>query len=82
MEKVNKKLIILYVYKILLEGSSEEKPVKQASILRILKSLHFECDRKTLATYVNTIKEFGEQTNSFQLIKIPGGGCYIKNYVK
>lgn len=78
MEKVNKKLIILYVYKLLLEGSSEEKPIKQASILRILKSLKFECDRKTLATYVNTIKEFGEQTNSFELIKIPGGGCYIK----
>ncbi len=71
-KSIAKKTIILYVLKILQEGSSKEKPVSQASIARVLNSIGVPCDRKTVGRNIEYLIEFG-----YPIIKIKGGGCYF-----
>ena len=71
-KQIAKKTIILYVLKMLEEGSSKEKPITCANIHKVLKSLGIPCDRKTVGRNIDYLIEFG-----YPIIKIKGGGCYM-----
>lgn len=72
-KEIAKKTIILYVLKALTQGSSEEKPITQSSIAKVLNSIGIPCDRKTIGRNINYLIEFG-----IPIIKLKGGGCFIK----
>ena len=55
------------------KGSSKEVPITQATISKTLKLLNFDCERKTVAKYIDALIEFG-----YPIIKISGGGCYLR----
>lgn len=69
--KNNKKKIILYVLKMLQDGSSPAKPITQTSMAKVLNSLGINCDRKTIGRNIDCLIDFG-----FNITKIKGGGCY------
>lgn len=66
-----KKTIILYVFKMLKEGSSKERPITITSMTKVLNSMGIACERRTISRNVDYIIEFGEP-----IVKIKGGGCY------
>ena len=70
-KKIAKKTLILYVLKMLKEGSSKEKPISILSMTKVLNSLGIPCERRTVSRNVDYIIEFGEP-----IVKIKGGGCY------
>jgi hypothetical protein len=72
MKKIAKKTIILYVLKMLKEGSSEKQPITRTNIANVLNSMDIECDRKTVGRNVDYLIEFG-----YPIVKIKGGGCYF-----
>lgn len=72
--KIAKKTIILYVLKILREGSSPMKPITISNIAHVLNSMDIPCDRKTVGRNVNYLIEFG-----YPIKKLPRGGCYYSN---
>ena len=71
MERENKKLLILQILKVLKTRSSDEKPITQTEIGRILEKEGISCDRKTISRNIDYLIEFG-----YNIVKIPGGGCY------
>lgn len=71
-KKIAKKTIILYVLKMLQQGSSKEKPITQTNMAKVLNSMGVPCDRKTIGRNIDYLIEFG-----FPIVKIKGGGCYI-----
>ncbi|HIY77466.1 MAG TPA: hypothetical protein H9728_00300 [Candidatus Borkfalkia excrementavium] len=73
-KKIAKKTIILYVLKILQEGSSPIKPITISNITHVLNSLDIPCDRKTVGRNINYLIEFG-----YPIKKLPRGGCYYEN---
>ena len=73
-KQIAKKTIILYVLKMIMEGSSKTKPITTTSIAKVLNSMDIPCDRKTVGRNVNYLIEFG-----YAIVKIKGGGCYIEN---
>lgn len=70
-KKIAKKTIILYVLKMLQEGSSKENPTTITSITKVLNSLGVPCERRTVSRNIEYIMEFG-----YPVVKIKGGGCY------
>lgn len=70
----NKKITILYVLKILKDGSNKEHPISQAKITRMINQLGFKCDRKTISRDIDTLIKFG-----YDIRKNMGGGCYYNN---
>ena len=68
----SKKTIILYVLKMLEEGSSKEHPVTQTCMSKVLNSMNIPCDRKTIGRNIDYLIEFG-----YPIVKIKGGGCYM-----
>ena len=70
-KKIAKKTIILYVLKMLQEGSSKEKPTTITAITNVLNSLGVPCERRTVSRNIEYIMEFG-----YPVVKIKGGGCY------
>lgn len=70
--KNRKKLIILYVLKMVTEASSKEKPLSQLSMVKVLHSLGVDCDRKTIGRNLDYLIEFG-----YPIVKLKGGGCYL-----
>lgn len=71
MERENKKLLILQILKVLKENSSDNQPITQTEIGKILEKDGISCDRKTISRNIDYLKEFG-----FNIVKIAGGGCY------
>lgn len=71
-KNIAKKTIILYVLKMLQEGSSKEKPISQTSMAKVLNSMDIPCDRKTIGRNINYLIEFG-----YPIVKLKGGGCYM-----
>ena len=69
-----RKITILYVLKILKEGTDQNNPLSQAVITRAINLLGISCDRKTVARDIDVLIEFG-----YDIRKIKGGGCYLKN---
>ena len=75
MEKLkNKKITILFVLKILKDGSNAEHPISQAKITRMINLAGFKCDRKTISRDIDTLIKFG-----YDIRKNKGGGCYYNN---
>ena len=74
MKIKNRKITILYVLKILKDGTNEFHPITQAVITRTINLLGIECDRKTVARDIDCLIKFG-----YNIKKIPGGGCYLVN---
>lgn len=71
-KKINKKVTILYVLKILKECSSVEHPVSQLLITRTINLAGIPCDRKTISRDIDCLIEFG-----YKIVKLAGGGCYL-----
>lgn len=69
---IAKKTIILYVLKILQEGSSKDKPITQTNITKVLNSIGVSCTRKTIGRNIDYLIEFG-----YKIVKLSGGGCYF-----
>ena len=59
MERENKKLLILQILKVLKTRSSDEKPITQTEIGRILEKEGISCDRKTISRNIDYLIEFG-----------------------
>ena len=74
MNKVNKKITILYVLKILKDGSNKDNPISQTVITRTINLLGIKCDRKTVARDIDCLIDFG-----YTIVKNKGGGCYLDN---
>ena len=72
-KSIAKKTIILYVLKMLQEGSSEERPITQTNMARVLNSMGTPCDRRTIGRNIDYLIEFG-----YPIVKIKGGGCYFR----
>lgn len=70
--KIAKKTIILYVLKMLQEGSSKEKPITQTNMAKVLNSMDIPCDRKTIGRNIDYLIDFG-----YPIVKIKGGGVYM-----
>ena len=67
---IAKKTLILYVLKMLYQGSSKEKPITITGMTKVINSLDIPCDRRTVSRNVDYLIEFG-----LPVVKIRGGGC-------
>ena len=70
----NKKITILYVLKILKDGSNKDHPISQAMVTRTINLMGIKCDRKTIARDVDCLIKYG-----YDIVKIKGGGCYFNS---
>lgn len=70
----NKKITILYVLKILRDGSDKEHPISQALITRTINLMGIQCDRKTISRDIDCLIQYG-----YDIKKFKGGGCYLQN---
>jgi len=70
----SKKLTILYVLKILKDGSNKDHPISQAMVTRTINLMGIKCDRKTIARDVDCLIKYG-----YHIVKIKGGGCYFNS---
>lgn len=73
-KNIAKKTIILYVLKIIYNGSSKEKPITIKQITNVINALGVPCDRKTVSRNLEYMMEFG-----LPVYKIRGGGCYYNH---
>ena len=73
-KKYAKKTIILYVLKMLQEGSSKEKPLTYTSMTKVLNSIGITCDRKTVKRNVDYLIDFGYKIVILESKK----GCYLE----
>ena len=71
MSKIAKKEIILYVFKILYKGSSEDNPITQTQIANVLNSIGVKCDRRTVGRNIQYLINFG-----LPIFKKLGGGYF------
>ena len=71
---MSKKLTILYVLKILKDGTNKDHPIPQSTITKTINLMGIKCDRKTIARDINDLISYG-----YKIIKIKGGGCYYEN---
>lgn len=72
-KQIAKKTIILYVLKMLQEGSSKERPITNTNMAKVLNSMGIPCDRKTIGRNVDYLIDFG-----YPIIKSKNG-CFIEN---
>ena len=68
---IAKKTIILYVLKMLYQGSSKGNPITITGMTKVINSLGIPCDRRTASRNMDYLIEFG-----LPVVKIRGGGCY------
>lgn len=74
MKKLPKKIVFLYIIKILKEGSSKEKPLNYSNIAKGLNNLGIRYDRKTVSRDIDMLCN----TNIIAIEKIRGG-CYYNS---
>ena len=72
-KSIAKKTIILYVLKMLQEGSSKEHPITLTNMTKVLNSMGIPCERRTIGRNVDYLIDFG-----YPIKKIKGGGCYLE----
>lgn len=65
---IAKKTIILYVLKMLKEGSSLERPLTNSTIAKVINSLGLSCDRKTVGRNIGYLIDYG-----YKIEKTPKG---------
>ena len=58
-KNIAKKTIILYVFKLLYNGSSFEKPLSAATITHVLNSIGVECSLRTVRRNLQYLIDFG-----------------------
>lgn len=73
-KKLPKKIVFLYIIKLLYSGSSKEKPMKYVNIARALNNLGINYDRKTVSRDVNALIN----SNVVSIEKVRGGCYYDK----
>lgn len=56
---IAKKTIILYILKMLQEGSSVDKPLHYSAMARTLEFVGVKCDRKTVSRNVDYLIDYG-----------------------
>lgn len=56
---IAKKTIILYIFKLLYNGSSYEKPLSTATITRVLNDIGVECSLRTVRRNLQYLIDFG-----------------------
>lgn len=74
MKSQKKKLTILYVLKILKEGTNKDHPISQSVITKTINLMGIECDRKTISRDIDCLIAYG-----YDIVKIRGGGCYFNS---
>ena len=70
--KLHKKTTILYVLKILKDGSNKDHPISQSVITKTINLMGIKCDRKTISRDIDCLIEYG-----YDIRKNRGGGCYF-----
>lgn len=75
-KQIAKKTLILYVLKMLYQGSSRDKHVTITGMTKVINSLGVPCDRRTVSRNVDYLIEFG-----LPVVKVRGGGCYYDHKV-
>ncbi len=70
---IAKKTIILYILKMLKDGSSKDKPITLTNMTKVLNSMDIPCDRKTVGRNVEYLIEFG-----YPIVRLARGGCYFE----
>jgi len=73
-KKTAKKIIILYVLKMLQEVSSENQPLTQIAMCKTLNHIGVNCDRKTISRNIKYLKEFG-----YDIRNVNRRGVYLHN---
>lgn len=71
-KSIAKKTIILYVLKMLDEGSSLEKPITQTNMAKVLHSIGISCDRKTIGRNIKYLQDFG-----YPIMRVGTNGYYM-----
>ena len=74
MGKQRKKLTILYVLKILKDGSNKDHPISQSVVTKTINLMGIKCDRKTISRDIDCLIDYG-----YDIVKIKGGGCYFNS---
>lgn len=74
MGKKSKKLTILYVLKLLKDGTNKDHPISQSVITKTINLMGIKCDRKTISRDIDCLIEYG-----YDIVKIKGGGCFFNN---
>ncbi|MFA6935858.1 MAG: hypothetical protein WCQ75_00785 [Bacilli bacterium] len=69
---IAKKTIILYVLKMLKEGSSLERPLTNSTIAKVINSLGLSCDRKTVGRNIGYLIDYG-----YKIEKTPKGYYFL-----
>ena len=59
MKSKSKKMTILYVLKMLQEGTNKFHPITQSLITKVINNLGIKCDRRTVARNIQYLKDFG-----------------------
>ncbi len=72
MDKNRKKITILYVLKILKDGSNKYNPISQSVITKTINLIGIPCDRKTISRDIDCLIDYG-----YDIVKLKGGGCYL-----
>lgn len=69
----NKKLLIIYILKILQEYTDQNHFLTQAEIIKKLYSIYdMECERKAVSQNINSLIDIG-----YDIVKMPKGGYYL-----
>lgn len=69
----NKKLLIIYILKILQEYSDQNHFLTQSDIIKkLLNSYGMECERKAVSQNINSLIDVG-----YDIVKMPKGGYYL-----
>ena len=58
-KSIAKKTIILYIFKLLYNGSSWYKPITSGQITNILNSMGVECNQRTVIRNIGYLVDFG-----------------------
>lgn len=53
------KLVLLYVYKILVEETDEQHPLTTSQLIERLADCGYECERKSIYRHIEALEEFG-----------------------
>ena len=71
MNKIPKKIVFLYIIKLLKEGSSKENPFNYSNIAKALNNFGIKYDRKTVSRDIDMLSRTG-----IVAIEKVRGGCY------
>lgn len=74
MKSAHKKQTILYVLKMLKNGSNENHLLSYSVMARTLTNMGLSCDRRTISRDIDTLI-----ANGFNIVKKRNVGCYLIN---